>query len=349
MADMIDTMASIQGMSRADYLDMLAKQQREEKASNGGVIKQAPQRQDEARQAAEAAAIAAKNPSMFSGVDPVDLPQVLKNALGSEATSINELAGKLDQVKDPELAAYIGDIMSRVGPSQETIGDQRVAQAKLWQNTNVQETAAEKLMREVARRNMENQMKGDREALAQNLKSRGVYGSGAELAGNLSSMQEQASRRSLEEMQANAGAQKRAMDALTLFGNQAGKMRDQELGEAQAQDAVGMFNNRMKEQHNLSQANVDAQTADRQARRAATVADAKISGARQGGNYGKTLSDAAITTVSGAGGNAVAGGGLTQAPASSLASGLQQGSDTIYANMPADGIVPEPMSGVFNR
>ncbi len=332
MADMIDMFAGAAGMSREDYLASLQKQQDAEKAANGGKIVQAPQRQYEYQNPAP------KDTSMFAGVNPIDLPAVFRNAYTGEDAAVKELGSKLDQIQDPELAAYVGDVLSKVGPSKETLDQQRLGQAKLWQNTNVQETAAEKLMREVARQNMENTMKGDREALAQSLKNRGVYGSGAEIANNLSSMQEAAARRSQEELAANAGAQKRALDSLTLFSDNAGKIRDQELNEGQALDAVGMFNGKLKEQHNEKQADIDAATADRQAKRAATAADAKIGQARQGGAYGGKLADAAISTVSGSGGNAVAGGGLSNVSASNLAGGLQGGADTLYANAPTEGI-----------
>lgn len=331
MPDMVDYFAGMAGLSREDYLKTLEKQQNAEKAANGGKIVQAPQRHYEAN-------LPKTQGPMFSDVAPVDLPGVFRNAFVGEDAAVKELEGKLGQINDPELAAYIGDIVSRVGPSAGTLADQQKAQSKLWENTDVRETAAEKLMREVASRNMENQMKGSREALAQNLKNRGVYGSGAEIAGNLASMQEAASRRSMEEMQANANAQQRALDSLTLFGNNAGKIRDQESNEGQAQDAVSMFNSKLKTQHNEKQAEIDGQNADRQAKRAATTADAKIGHARQGGALGGKLADAAITTVGGAGGNAVASSGLSNVSGSNLAGGLQGGADTLYANLPAEGL-----------
>lgn len=127
--------------------------------------------------------------------------------------------------------------------------------------TGTKETAEEQLMRLVARRNMENQLKAERDATAQSLKERGVYGGGAELASALAAQQEQASRRSLEDVAANANAQKRALSALGQYQQGAASM-------SAADDALSKFNSSLLQQNRGLQANARVQDNSAQLQRA---------------------------------------------------------------------------------
>jgi hypothetical protein len=90
------------------------------------------------------------------------------------------------------------------------------------------------------------QERGSRDAIMQNMRERGIAGSGLELAANLSNQQAAAERASQESLNIEAMAQERAMQALMQSGQLAGSIRGQEFGEqsakAQAKDAIAKFN-----------------------------------------------------------------------------------------------------------
>src|SRR6185312_3012189 len=126
--------------------------------------------------------------------------------------------------------------------SPEARAAQKTAMDKTLALTDTKETAEEKLMREVARRNMERDLAAQRDAQANQLRARGAYGSGAELAGFLGSQQELAQRRSLENLGADANAQKRAIDALGTYGDQAFKLGSQDATAQGMMDLNSRFN-----------------------------------------------------------------------------------------------------------
>lgn len=148
-----------------------------------------------------------------------------------------------DFFNNPNFMGDVGDVTNSAHPSNQTVADQRDAIAQLRGLTNTQETAAEKLIRLTAEREMEQKMRGDREALNQSLKSRGVYGSGAELVGNLMSQQGLSANREMSNAQANAQAQQRAMQALGTYGQMSSAMRGQEANEGSLANQVAEFNN----------------------------------------------------------------------------------------------------------
>jgi len=88
--------------------------------------------------------------------------------------------------------------------------------------------------------------RGRREAIFQNMRQRGLGGSGMELAANMMSQQAGASRRSMEGLGTEALAQERALQALKDAGQLGGQMRTQEMNEqmqkAEALDAMTRFN-----------------------------------------------------------------------------------------------------------
>lgn len=88
--------------------------------------------------------------------------------------------------------------------------------------------------------------RGSRDAIASNMRQRGVQGSGLELAAQLQAQQASADRASQAGMDEAAAAMKRRMAALEAMGQLGGSIRGQDFGEqsqvAQAQDAVSRFN-----------------------------------------------------------------------------------------------------------
>ena len=90
----------------------------------------------------------------------------------------------------------------------------------------------------------------NRNAISNQMASRGMSNSGAELAMMLDAQQDAADFSGQAAMDTAGMAQKRAFDAIMARGNMAGQMRAQEYGEksdaARAQDEIDRYNNQMK-------------------------------------------------------------------------------------------------------
>jgi hypothetical protein len=212
----------------------------------------------------------AENKGLWSdyGTSLPDYENKLAEILGTQKGAYAELANALGKYKaseglfagDPQLAAH--DPESRLAS--------QLALSKLGALTSPQETAQEKLIRELARRQMENELRANRDATAASLKARGVYGGGAELTSALAAQQEAASRRSLADMQANAQASQRALQALGQYNQSAQSM-------SAADDALSKFNSALLAQN--KQARAQARQADNSAQgnRAATLNNAATS------------------------------------------------------------------------
>lgn len=188
------------------------------------------------------------------GEDGNKLDDFYSDVQGRDQNALQDLLGTLDQYQDPaklfdrpDFLQYFGDVKNAAIPSARTMAGQQRALSRYDALSNPTETAQEKLLRTMATREMEANMRGDREAMARSLKARGVYGSGAEITGNLMSQAEHANRRSLENMEANAQASKRAMDALGSFSDLTSKMRDQEANEGSLANQVAEFNNQTRQ------------------------------------------------------------------------------------------------------
>lgn len=258
--------------------------------------------------------------------------QRLNNA---DFEALKEFKNEIDAITDPTWQNIAGDLTTQVGTNNaQSKADQQKAQDKMWGYTDVKETEEERLMREVARRNMENQLKGDREALAQNLKERGVYGSGAELAGNLAAMQEAASRRSLEELGAQANAQTRALSALGSYADTAGQMRTADTEEAKAGDVINMFNKNIDLSNQQAKVKTEGDNANRQQSRS----QAKMTGTTNAiDSIGNRVSDEANKKIAVAGvGTGVNSTGLSQLGSArqGFADTLKEGAAFDYANDP---------------
>lgn len=89
-------------------------------------------------------------------------------------------------------------------------------------------------------------LKAQNDAIAQEAMQRGVYGSGLEMAQRLQNAQSSANRMSNRDMDVMSQAQKRALDALSSYGNLSSNMRNQSYNEqaqrAKAQDAINEAN-----------------------------------------------------------------------------------------------------------
>lgn len=238
---------------------------------------------------------------------------------------LDQFLDQVNGIKDPKIADYVGDFNSDKSGQLEAL-------KRLDPLTSIQETAEERLIREMARRDMEGQMKGDREAMAQNLKQRGVYGSGAELAGQLASQQETASRRSAEELRAQANAQTRAMDALGKYSDLQSHIRDNDSVE-------GMFNNKTKQEYDQTKTK---QEADLNRDRAARYGAAANAGQTTVANATGRVNNIVATKLGIAGlktGTNTTGLGLTNGAATDFDATLGRGKAEVLANAPDGGLL----------
>ena len=103
------------------------------------------------------------------------------------------------------------------------------------------QAAYEKVLGETGAQN-----RGAQEAIVQNMKERGAYGSGNELATRLMAQQESANRAHGEGLNIAASAADRALSAIMQGGELGGAIRGQDWAEkesvAKAQDAIAAFN-----------------------------------------------------------------------------------------------------------
>lgn len=102
-----------------------------------------------------------------------------------------------------------------------------------------------------AQRQIGMQQKGARDAISQNMQSRGMAGSGMELMNKLMAQQSGAEQANMMGMQQAAQAQQARMAALQGMGSLGGNIRAQDYGikadRAQAQDAINRFNTMNKQ------------------------------------------------------------------------------------------------------
>ena len=205
---------------------------------------------------------------------------------------------------------------------------------KIGALTSLKETAEEKLMREQARRTMESQLKAQRDAQASSMKARGVYGGGQELVQALLGQQEAASRRSLEDVAANANAQKRAMSALGAYQQGAASM-------SAADDALSKFNSSLLENHNQARANARAQDNSQQATRAGMLQNAAT--------QTNAMANQNANTIRGDQRAVVAGKSGTTNNAIDQLSGLTQLQNTAEATKQQQYIAEQPSGGFLSN
>lgn len=94
--------------------------------------------------------------------------------------------------------------------------------------------------------------RGQREAILQGAQARGMGGSGLELMSQLQNQQQAATRKSQRDLEVEALAQERALQALMQQGNLAGQMEsaafNQQAQIAGANDAISQFNDQNQQQ-----------------------------------------------------------------------------------------------------
>ena len=207
------------------------------------------------------------------------LPGQLDASLGRRQGVVDQFINDINGIKSVDAGNYDNawDVdANRDYISPEARNAQKQAMDKTFALTDTKETPEEQLMREVARRNQERDLRSSKAALDSQLRTRGAYGSGAELAGFLGSQQELAQRRSLEEMMANANAQKRSMAALGQYGNQAFQLGQQDTTVGSLQDLNSRFNSTSQQNFQQFKTKTQQQENDAAAKRSASKTDAQL-------------------------------------------------------------------------
>jgi len=195
-----------------------------------------------------------------------DYEKKLQDILGNQRGALDQLSGQLGNYKSVE------DLISKnplelAQHDAASRGKENVNLARIGALTGIKETAEEKAMRRNARDELQSQLRGAREARANNLQSRGVYGGGAELTQALAAEEEAAKRQSREDINAQANAQKRAIGALGAYQQGAGAM-------SQADDLLSRFNSSLKAQRTTDLGNARNVDNTAQQSRASTLYNA---------------------------------------------------------------------------
>lgn len=263
------------------------------------------------------------------------LPGQLDSARGGYSTAVDKLIADLNGIQRVDPGQFdsnwnVDENQDYISPEAKTA--QKQAMDKTWALTDTKETAEEKLMREVARRSMEQDLRGQREAQASQLRARGAYGSGAELSGFLGAQQELAQRRSLEEMGANANAQKRAVEALGQYGNQSFQFGSQDVAQGSLRDANARFNSGQQQDFKKFQTKTQQEENEAASKRSATETDANIGLANKTGDDAKYVADMKTRVAGAKTGTNLA----SAAPIASARSGLADSYKTKALELDAD-------------
>jgi hypothetical protein len=189
------------------------------------------------------------------GEDGQKLHDFYQDVEGSDQRNLDTLKGEFgkynnleDLFKDPNFYGDVGDVTNQARPTNATVGEQRAALAKMKTLSDPTESAQERFQRYMAQRDAEAGMKSARDTIAQDLKARGVYGSGAEVVQNMMAQADAGNRQYMANLAADAQAQGRATQMLGLGADLASKMRGQETDEGKFATQTDMFNNQIGQQ-----------------------------------------------------------------------------------------------------
>ena len=198
--------------------------------------------------------------SLFGGGGGSELKKALEaygNISLPELREIDpELYSQVVQL-NPELETAI-----ELGPSQVggVTTDPMLQQAQMDALRKLQEVGSgEQTVQELSRinqveDNVNRNLKGNQDAIMQNLAMRGMSGGGNELVSRQMAAQEAANRQSQMDLEIKAEAERQALNALMQSGQMGAQMEQNQFNrgvvKAEAQDAVSRFNNQNRQQIN---------------------------------------------------------------------------------------------------
>jgi len=188
------------------------------------------------------------------GADGEKLNDFYQGVEASDQSNLDAYKGAMgdyskveDLFSNPNFYGDVGDVSNAAKPTDATVQEQRGMLAKMKSLSDPTETAAERFQRLMAQKTADANMKGARDSIAENLKARGVYGSGAEVVQNMMSQADEANRRYMANLAADAQAQQRATQMLGMGSDLATKMRGAETQEGALANQVNMFNNQVNQ------------------------------------------------------------------------------------------------------
>lgn len=180
--------------------------------------------------------------------------QALQEILGISAPDVEQMKLNLTPYQIQGLLDSINETAEQQGPSA-TAGittDPRLAQAQMQALQKLQDvgsmgiTPAEQVQAREMQRQAQAQEAQRQASILQNMKSRGVAGSGAEAAARLMSAQNMSNQVASSSDQLRADAFNRALQATAQAGSLGGSIRQQSFTEqdriASAKDAIANFN-----------------------------------------------------------------------------------------------------------
>lgn len=145
------------------------------------------------------------------------------------------------------------------------------------------------------------QERGQREAILQNARSRGIAGSGLELQASLQAQQAGADRANQAGVALAESSRARALQALEASGQLAGQMRSQshqeQAARASAQDAINRFNSDLTNSTNINNQKLRQQHYENEFRERDALAAAQLAEANR--RKGKAASKRAAATAFG--------------------------------------------------
>jgi hypothetical protein len=155
--------------------------------------------------------------------------------------SIGELTPEMEQAIEQEATAYE---QIQLDPNLKKA--QMEALARLERQGREGLVLEDRAALEDIRRQEAQALRGQQEAILQNMQQRGMGGAGAELAAQLQASQSSADRASQRGLDIAAQAQRRALEAVLSRSNLAGQMESQDFSrqaqQASAKDAISRFN-----------------------------------------------------------------------------------------------------------
>lgn len=175
-------------------------------------------------------------------IEPFELDELIRNPVKFDVSDLMRPGSAYENIKiSPTVLEAQGKTLSDMS---------RVAEEGITASEQADLYAGESRARQHER--------GQREAILQQARERGVGGSGFELAAQLAAQQSGAGRQAAEGFNTQALAKQRALTALMNQGELAGRMRGQEYREgadqAQAKDAITAFNlQQLKEERLINQ------------------------------------------------------------------------------------------------
>jgi len=201
--------------------------------------------------------LAAAIPALFGAAGQAAASGIGAAAAGSDrarqAALLERILAEYGDIDIPTLEAIAPELL---GPSaQESVRGQMDPRLRteqmgtldtLGQYAETGDTAASKAAMHRILSDVARQEGAGRNAILQNMRARGVSGSGAELGAQLSNQQAAAERAQTAGLDQAAQAQRRMLEAVMQKGRMAGDMRRQDYGEltdaARARDLISQYN-----------------------------------------------------------------------------------------------------------